>query len=137
MKDFDKLMQEFVNTPYNSLVELAKEALTSILPVCKEIDKSSDGFLVLCQLVLAAVAADGELTVTEKLFLEDVCGFDSKTLDMILRMYDKAMPAYIDKIADKADSKVKEAIVTFVAAVSSCDSNITRGEAELIAKILA
>ncbi len=52
-------------------------------------------------------------------------------------MYNKDMPEYVDVIADKATPDIKEAIVLFVAAISSCDSTITRGEAEFIAKILA
>ena len=65
MNSFNDIMQKYVNTDYETLVDLAKEAVRRLMPVCRQVDPQHDGFYMLTALVLSAVGADGTLTALE------------------------------------------------------------------------
>ena len=69
MATFNELMQKMVNTDYEDLVGLARQAVANLMPHCKAVDTEYDGFFMLTALILSSIGADGVLTGLEKKML--------------------------------------------------------------------
>ena len=133
---FQELMQEFVNEDYDTLVEVASNAVSEILPTCKEVDQENDGFLMLTSIVITAIASDGNLTSTERRFLKDVFGFTDDHVDTLVEMYDKEMFNLVDSFAD-AFTDIKATVLVLITAIAACDETISREETAFIRDVIA
>ena len=136
MKDFSSLLQEFVNKDYAELLDLAKQAVVRVLPVCKAVDEANNGIAALTGILLSAIAADGKLTRLEAQFLGDITGLDAAGVDKLTDMYTGNMVEMTDLLADKFSQEIKADIMILVTCLAACDETISREETAFLRKIL-
>lgn len=135
--DFSALLQEFVNKDYDELLNLAKQAVVRVLPVCKSVDEQNNGIGALTAILLSAVAADGKLTRLEAQFLGEITGLDAAGVDKLTDMYSGKMVELTDLLADKFSKEVKADIMILVTCLAACDETISREETAFLRQILA
>ena len=135
MATFNELMQKYVNTDYEVLVNLAKQAVSNLMPFCKAVDTQHNGFYMLTALVLSAVGSDGVLTALEHKMLCDVFGFDNETVQKLIAMYDSKMAALADHFADNMGTEVKADTIMLVTAFAAVDEKISKEETQFIRKL--
>ena len=137
MSTFNELMQKYVNTDYEVLVDLAKEAVSRLMPHCKKVDPDHNGFYMLTALVLSAVGADGVLTALESKMLGDVLGLDKEGIQKLIDMYDSRMPELADYFADNMGDDTKADAIMLVTTIASVDEKIGKEETAFIKKLFA
>lgn len=137
MATFEELMQKFVNSDYDVLLGLGKEAVSRVLPKCKAVDADNNGFYMLSSIVLSAIAADGYLTALEKKLLNEVLGLDEETTQKFIQMYDSRMVELTDTFCDNLDTDTKADVIMLVTIVASVDEKISREETAFIKKLFA
>lgn len=135
MATFEELMQKFVNSDYDVLLGLGKEAVSRVLPKCKAVDTENNGFFMLSSIVLSAIAADGYLTALEKKLLNEVLGLDEETTQKFIQMYDSRMVELTDTFCDNLDDDTKADVIMLVTIVASVDEKISREETAFIKRL--
>jgi len=135
MSNFESLMQKMVNSDYNTLVGLAREARDRLMPVCKEVDPENNGLYMFCSIVLSAIGADGKLSILEQKMLADVLGLKSELVDKFIGMYDSRMVALTDKFADSLGADNKAHAIMLVTAFAAVDETIVAEETAFIHKL--
>ena len=136
MATFNELMQKYVNSDYETLVDLAQKALVNLLPACKIVDEDNDGLFMATSIILAAMGADGVLTGLEKKMLADALGQDEATIQKFISLYDNRMAELVDHFADNTTTDIKADVMMLVTCVAAVDEKISREETALIKKIL-
>ena len=136
MATFEELLQHYVNLDYEDLLATAKKAIVELIPVCKEVDKDNDGFMMLTSIMLTAIGADGVLTNLERTFLKDALGVDDDTVSKFIKLYDRRMVELVDQFADKISHEVKVNVLTLVLCIASVDEKISREETAILRKLL-
>ncbi len=135
MTSFNELMQKYVNTDYEVLADLAKEAVKRLMPACKQVDPQNDGNFMLMSFILSAVGADGVLTALEKQLLRDVMGLDDAGIQKLISMYDSKMPELVDYFADNMGDDLKADAIMLVTVFASVDEKICKEETAFIRKL--
>lgn len=135
MSTFNELMQKYVNTDYEVLVSLAKEAVKRVLPACKKVDPEHDGCYMLASILLSAIGADGVLTQLEKKMLRDVMYLDDDGIQKLLAMYDGRMQELVDHFADNMGDELKADTIMLITVFASVDEKISREETQFIRKL--
>lgn len=136
MATFEELLQHYVNLDYEDLLATARKAIVELLPVCKEVDKDNDGFMMLTSIMLTAIGADGVLTNLERTFLKDALNVDDDTVSKFIKLYDSRMVELVDQFADKISQEVKVNVLTLVLCIASVDEKISREETAILRKLL-
>ena len=135
MSTFNELMQKYVNTDYPVLVDLAKEAVKRLIPVCQKVDPQHGGNYMLTSLVLSAIGADGVLTALERNMLRDVLGVEDAAVQKLLNMYDPKMPDLVNYFADNMGEDVKADTIMLITVFASVDEKISKEETAFIRKL--
>lgn len=135
MASFNELMQKYVNTDYDVLVSLAKEAVQRLMPTCKSVDPDHNGNYMLASLILAAIGADGKLTALESKMLSDVLGLDNAGIQKLINMYNSQMPDLANHFADNMGEDTKADAIMLVTAFASVDEKICKEETAFIRKL--
>lgn len=135
MSSFNELMQKYVNTDYPVLLELAKEAISRLMPACKKVDSDHDGFMMLSSILLATIATDGVLTGLEKKLLMEATGLDEAAVDKFITLYDPQMPALVDYFCDNMGDDLKADTIMLVSVFAAVDEKISREETAFIRKL--
>jgi len=135
MTTFNELMQKYVNTDYEVLVDLAKEAVNRLMPHCKKVDPEHNGNYMLASLVLSAIGADGVLTALESKMLGDVLGLDKGGIQKLIGMYDSRMPELANHFADNMGSDTKADAIMLITVIASVDEKISKEETAFIRKL--
>ena len=135
MSSFNELMQKYVNTDYQVLVDLAKEAVKRLMPHCQKVDPQHNGNYMLAALILSAIGADGILTVLERNMLADVLGLSKEEIQKLIGMYDKKMPELANYFADNMGEDTKADAIMLITTIASVDEKICKEETELIRKL--
>ena len=135
MSSFNELMQKYVNTDYSVLVDLAKEAVKRLMPVCQKVDPQHNGNYMLCSLILSAIGADGVLSALEKKMLCDVMGLDASGIQKLISMYDNKMVELADYFADKMGDDTKADAIMLITTIAAVDEKICKEETLLIRKL--
>lgn len=137
MATFNELMQKYVNEDYDTLVFMAKKALSNLLPVCKKVDPDNDGFMMVSSLILSAIGADGTLTALERRFLGDIMGLSNDTISKYIKMYNSRMADLVDHFADNMSTDIKADTAMLIISICACDEKISKEETAFIKKLLA
>ncbi len=135
MSGFNELMQKYVNTDYEVLVDLAKEAVKRLMPHCKIVDPEHNGNYMLASLILSAIGADGVLTALESKMLADVMGLSKEEIQKLIGMYDKKMPELANYFADNMGEDTKADTIMLITTLASVDEKICKEETEFIRKL--
>lgn len=135
MSGFNELMQKYVNTDYEVLVDLAKEAVKRLMPHCKTVDPQHDGNYMLASLILSAIGADGVLSSLESKMLSDVMGLDQATIQKFIGMFDSKMADLVDYFADNMGDDIKADAIMLVTTFAAVDEKICKEETAFIRKL--
>ena len=135
MSNFNELMQKYVNTDYDMLVSLAKEAVTRLMPVCKKVDPDNNGNYMLMSLILSAIAADRKLTPLESKMLSDVLNLDNADIQRMIGMYKSEMVGLADYFADNMGEDTKADTIMLITTIAAVDETICKEETEFIRKL--
>lgn len=135
MTTFNELMQKYVNTDYDVLVSLAKEAVKRLMPACRSVDPEHNGNYMLASLVLAAIGADGTLTALESKMLSEVLGLDNAGIQKLIKMYDPKMPDLVNHFADNMGEDTKADTIMLITVFASVDEKIGKEETAFIRKL--
>ena len=135
MSSFNELMQKYVNTDYEVLLDLAKEATKRLMPYCEAVDPEHNGFYMLTALVLSAIGADGVLTALEHKMLCDVFGLDNDAVKKLISMYDSKMVELADYFADHMGADTKADAIMLITIFAAVDEKISKEETQFIRKL--
>lgn len=135
MSSFNELMQKYVNTDYPVLLDLAKEAIRRLMPVCKQVDPQHNGYYMLSSIILSAVGRDGSLTALEKKLLVEATGMGEEQVSKFLAMYDPQMPELADHFCDNMGEDTKADTIMLVTVFAAVDEKICKEETEFIRKL--
>ena len=135
MSSFNELMQKYVNTDYEVLVDLAKEAVKRLMPYCKKVDPDHNGYYMLSSLVLSAIGADGVLTALESKMLQDVLDITKEEVQKLIGMYNSKMPDLANYFADNMNEDTKADAIMLITTIASVDEKIAKEETDFIRKL--
>lgn len=135
MSSFNELMQKYVNTDYEVLVDLAKESVRRLMPFCAKVDPDHNGNYMLASLLLTAIGADGKLTALESKMLQEVMGLDKDGVQKLIGMYDSRMPELADYFADNMSDDTKADAIMLITIFAAVDETICKEETALIRKL--
>ena len=135
MSSFSELMQKYVNTDYEVLVDLAKEAVHRLMPYCKAVDPDHNGNYMLTSLLLTAIGADGKLTALENKMLQEVMGLSNEEVQKLIGMYDSRMPELADYFADNMSDDTKADTIMLITLFAAVDETICKEETAIIRKL--
>ena len=135
MDEFNALMQKYVNTDYDVLVSLAREAVHRLSPHCRLVDPEHNGNFMLASLILVGIGADRILTELEKKMLKDVLGLDNSGVQQLIGMYNDQMEYLVNHFADNMGEETKADAIMLVCAFAAVDEKICKEETALIRKL--
>lgn len=135
MATFEELMQKYVNTDYDVLRDLAKEAVNHLLPTCKQVDPEHEGFYMLTSIILSAIGADGVLTALESKLLTDALGLSNEEIQKFLKMYDLKMVELTNYFCDNMGDDTKADAIMLVTIFAAVDEKISKEETAFIRKL--
>lgn len=135
MSGFNELMQKYVNSDYEVLLDLGKQAVAHLRPVCKLVDQKHQGNYMLTAILLSAIGADGVLTALEKKLLTEMMDLKEQLVDSFIRMYDPSMVELTHKFCDEISDDVKADTIMLVTVIAAVDEKISREETEFIRKL--
>ena len=135
MSSFNELMQKYVNTDYEVLVDLAKEAVRRLMPYCMAVDADHNGYYMLAALLLTAIGADGKLTTLESKMLQEVMGLSKDEVQKLIGMYDSRMPELADYFADNMGDDTKADAIMLITIFAAVDETICKEETAIIRKL--
>lgn len=137
MSSFNELMQKYVNTDYQVLVDLAKEAVRRLMPYCQKVDPDHNGNYMLASLILSAIGADGVLTGLESKMLSDVMGLNTEEIKKLISMFDNRMTDLADHFADNMNEDTKADTLMLITVLAAVDEKISKEETAFIKKLMA
>ena len=137
MSSFNELMQKYVNTDYEVLVDLAKEAVRRLMPYCQKVDPDHKGNYMLASLILSAIGADGVLTALESKMLSDVMGLNTEEIKKLIAMFDNRMADLADHFADNMNADTKADTLMLITVLAAVDEKISKEETAFIKKLMA
>ena len=137
MSSFNELMQKYVNTDYEVLVDLAKEAVRRLMPYCQKVDPDHNGNYMLASLILSAIGADGVLTALESKMLSDVMGLNAEEIKKLIAMFDNRMADLADHFADNMNADTKADTLMLITVLAAVDEKISKEETAFIKKLMA
>ena len=132
---FREMLQDYVNADRATLLAIAQKSAAALIPVCKELDKENNGVFLLTQFVIAAMGADGILTIKEKEFIAEALYIDTETVSKFTKLYSPKVFDFVNEAADKLGGDIKRNIVALTLCICACDEEITRTETEFIVKL--
>ena len=135
MGRFSELMQKYVNTDYNTLVGLAREAVHRLSPHCALVDPDHGGNFMLASLVLSAIGADRVLTELEKRMLKDVLGLDNAGVQQLIGMYNDQMEYLVNHFADNMGETIKSDVIILISSFAAVDERICKEETDFLRKV--
>ena len=136
----DQVMQKYVNSSYDELLEIARENISVVFPVIKECSSDdSSAVNTMIGILSTVLASDGKLTDLEYRFFNDLLGisddFDS-VKSIVQACYDNASQESLNAIVDACNSDVRANLLSLCCAVMSIDEKISREEVELFKKLV-
>ena len=138
-KTFNETLQEYVNLPYEKLLEFAKISMGKIASDMDRILGENVG-KAYSIITAACFGVDAKLTELECKFLNDLldANWSMQEIHEQLSGYDQQqIQNFTDAVVDNLTGESKTALVMFCMSMLAVDETITRDEAAFIAKLLA
>ena len=132
-----EILQDFVNEPYEKLVEMAKESICDLAPIFDELSEDGNGSQCLVGFMATSLAVDGKLSELEYKFVCDVLGdFTYEEVKELAAMhYSDKMINLMDELADTCSSELKSKLITFCCCFLAVDETISREEVAFVQKL--
>ena len=137
---YEKILQDYVNAPYDVLLAVANDALAKIMPVFNEIAEDGNGAGIVLPFICTALAVDGKFTELEYKFIKDLLEIDQsydyfKTV--VQNYYSDEWINAVDGLIDSCPDELKNSLLSFCLAFVSVDEKISKEENAFIAKLMA
>ncbi len=132
-----KILQDFVNEPYENLVGMAKAAIAELIPIFNEAAPNGDGGKLIISMFSTALAVDGKLSDLEYKFVCDIFGgieYDD-VKDLVEAHYTTEMIEAVNELADSCPIELKSKLLTLCACFLAVDETFTREEVAFIVKL--
>jgi hypothetical protein len=139
MADLNQILQDMVNEDYDSLVNMAQQAISDLLPVFNEIAEDGNGNSAIIALFATALAVDGKLSDLEYKFVCDVIGGDftyDEVKTLVQGHYSDDMIAAVDGLVDSCPSELKSKLLVLCCTFLAVDETINRDEVAFILKLI-
>ncbi len=140
----NELLQEWVNTDYDTLLIAGANALLRLKPYIDIFaDENSSGIkekfaferTTLSFIIAHAVFADREITETEQRFITDLFGFNDTTLQEAVRLSSDDNRRTFDMFVESLDREGKGALLDLITSIAACDCTIPSSEKGLLLEI--
>ncbi len=135
--DLKKLLQDFVNEPYETLLGMAKSAFAELKPVFDKASADGQGSKLLIGLMATSLAIDGHLTELEYKFVTDLFGeFSFEEVKGLVQMhYTADMLKLMDDLVDSFSTDLKARLLTFCCCFLAVDETISRDEIAFVYRL--
>lgn len=137
---YEKLMQEYVNAPYENLLSVALAAINDVMPVFDQVADDGNGANIVLPFICVTLASDGKFTELEYRFIKDVTGLDkdyNEFKEVVQHFYTEEWMAAANNLIDQCNSEIKNRILTFCLAFAAVDETISREENAFIAVLMS
>ena len=140
----NELLQEWVNTDYDTLLAAGADARFRLKPYIDIFaDENSSGARekfafereTVSYIIANAVFADREITETEKSFIRDLFGFDEEKLCQAVKLSAEDNRRIFDMFVDSLDRKGTGALLDLLTSIAACDCTIPSSEKGLLLEI--
>ena len=135
--DLKQILQDFVNEPYEHLVDMARQAFADIKSTFEEAAPGVDTSQLIVSLFATSLAVDGKLTELEVKFVTDL--FNGVTYDDVKQLveahHSAEMVAFIDEFVDGCPIEIKSKLLTLCCCFLAVDETISRDEIAFIYKL--
>lgn len=139
MEQYNQLLQNYVNAPYSTLLAVANDSLSKIMPIFNEVAKDGNGASIVLPFICTALAVDGKFTELEYRFVKDLLGID-QTYDyfknVVQQFYTTEYINAVDELIDACPDQLKTALLSFCITFVAVDEHISREENAFIAKLM-
>ena len=139
MADLNELLQDYVNLDYNSLLSIANNSLSEIMPIFNELADDGNGAKFLLPFICTSLAVDGKLSKIEYKFVCDLIGdmdYDV-VLSNVQEHYSDSSVELVDNMCDACPDDLKTSLLAFCLAFLAVDETISREEVAFIKRLLA
>ena len=135
--ELKKLLQDFVNEPYENLLGMARSAFAELKPVFDQASQDGNGSNLLIGLFATSLAVDGKLTELEYKFVNDLFGNISyEDVKSLVEMHYKAeMVDLMNNLVDSCGVELKSKLLTLCCCFLAVDETISRDEIAFILKL--
>ncbi len=139
-ENYNKLLQDYVNAPYDVLLAVANDSLAKVMPVFNEIAEDGNGAGIVLPFICTALAVDGKFSELEYKFIKDLLEID-QTYDyfktVVQNYYSAEWINAVDGLIDSCPDELKTALLSFCLAFVAVDEKISKEENAFIAKLMA
>ena len=135
--ELKELLVEYVNKPYEELLEMAKFAIGKTYELLPDMEKDNVAKMLLYFLA-ASLGSDGQLTSLERKFVAELLNADPNGLDQLMEGgRSPEVLQLVDNLFDSAPQELKPVLLMYVTAFVCVDESVNRGEYEFIQKLLS
>ena len=137
---YSKLLQDYVNAPYDVLLAVANDSLAKIMPVFNELAKDGNGAGLVLPFICTALAVDGKFTELEYKFIKDLLEVDQSYdyfKEVVQQYYSAEWINAVDGLLDSCPAELQNALLSFCLAFVAVDEKISKEENAFIAKLIA
>lgn len=133
-QNFNEMLQEIVNLPYDRKLAGAKYALADCYSALTRIGiDENKATMMTVTFLAAAVAVDGQFTSLEKKFLKDLFSVD---LENLINSMDSQVYDAMDSIVDAMSATDKSKFCLLATYVLAVDDTINRDELNYLIKLM-
>ena len=137
---YDEILKKYVNASYSTLLSIANESLSIVMPVFNGVAKDGNGAGLVLPFICTAIASDGKFSELEYRFIKDVTGVNksyNEFKQIIQEYYTDEWIEAVDNLIDNCPDEMKIHLVSFCLTFVAVDETITREENAYIAKLLS
>jgi hypothetical protein len=135
--DIKQILQDFVNEPYENLVNMARAAFADIKSTFEEVAPGVEASTLLVALFATSLAVDGKLTELECKFVSEL--FDGVTYEetkqLVEAHHSAEMVQFIDEFVDGCPLEIKSKLLTLCCCFLAVDETISRDEVAFVYKL--
>lgn len=140
----NELLQQWVNTDYETLLAAGAKALFKLKPhidifADRNSSDAKEKFAfereTVSYIIASAVFADREVTETERRFIADLFGFNEAALQEAIRLSFEDNRHIFNSFVDSLDRNSKGALLDLLTSIAACDCTIPSSEKGLLLEI--
>lgn len=140
MSKYTDLLQEYVNKPYDELLQIASSALATVMPAFDAAADDGNGAKFVVPFMSTMMAVDGKFSELEYNFLNDLLGggvnYESAKANVAAH-YNADALEWVDNLIDSIGEKGKTILLMLVLCFAAVDETISREENAYIAKLMS
>ena len=146
MATLNELLQKYVDASYETLLEIANQNFSNLMPVFEEVakkahgDDNNGGAEIMVPIMCATLAVDGRFTELEYNFFKDLVGSKmsyEQVKSVVANYANEEGFALVDGIFDACGSELKSELLSFVLCFLAIDQTISSEETAFIKRLLA